>query len=81
VTTRGKRSSAPPPPAPPVPATERRRNRPLREVLDELLSHTRVIARRAKTMTPAELDYAQQRLEWLADEVWRLSTGEPTLPE
>ncbi|HUC39749.1 MAG TPA: hypothetical protein VMR92_02870 [Gemmatimonadales bacterium] len=81
MTTRGKRSSAPPPPAPPVPATERRRNRPLREVLDELLSHTRVIARRAKTMTPAELDYAQQRLEWLADEVWRLSTGEPTLPE
>ena len=80
MTTRGKRSSAPPPPAP-VPATERRRNRPLREVLDELLSHTRVIARRAKTMTPAELDYAQQRLEWLADEVWRLSTGEPTLPE
>jgi hypothetical protein len=50
-------------------------------VLEELLSHTRVIARRAKTMTPAELDYAQQRLEWLADEVWRLSTGEPTLPE
>jgi hypothetical protein len=50
-------------------------------VLDELLSHTRVIARRAKTMTAAELDYAQQRLEWLADEVWRLSTGEPTLPE
>ena len=81
MTTRGKRSSAPPPPAPHVPATERRRNRPLREVLDELLSHTRVIARRAKTMTPAELDYAQQRLEWLADEVWRLSTGEPTLPE
>ncbi len=81
MTTRGKRSSAPPAPAPPVPATERRRNRPLREVLDELLSHTRVIARRAKTMTPAELDYAQQRLEWLADEVWRLSTGEPTLPE
>jgi hypothetical protein len=60
---------------------ERRVNRPLREVLDELLSHTREIARRAKTMSPAELDYAQQRLEWLADEVWRLSTGEATLPE
>jgi hypothetical protein len=79
VTTRGKRGGA----SSPVhsstqspPATERRRNRPLREVLDELLSHTRDIARRAKTMTPAELDYAQQRLEWLADEVWRLSTGE-----
>jgi hypothetical protein len=60
---------------------DRRRNRPLREVLDELLTHTRDIARRAKAMTPAELDYAQQRLEWLADEVWRLSTGVATPPE
>lgn len=60
---------------------ERRVNRPLREVLDELLSHTREIARRAKTMTAAELDYAQQRLEWLADEVWRVATGETTPPE
>jgi len=50
-------------------------------VLDELLSHGREIARRAKSMTPAELDYAQQRLEWLADEVWRLATGEATPPE
>jgi len=83
VTTRGKRSAPSPPrpvSAPPV-VPERRRNRPLREVLDELLSHTRDIARRAKTMTPAELDYAQQRLEWLADEVWRLSTGEAPPPE
>jgi hypothetical protein len=60
---------------------ERRRNRPLREVLDDLLSHTREIARRSKSMTPAELDYAQQRLEWLADEVWRVATGEATPPE
>jgi hypothetical protein len=83
VTTRGKRSA--PSTARPVSTSpvvpERRRNRPLREVLDELLSHTRDIARRAKTMTPAELDYAQQRLEWLADEVWRLSTGEAPPPE
>jgi len=56
---------------------ERRRNRPLREALDELLEHTRLIVRRVKDMTPEELDYAQQRLEWLADEVWRLSTGQP----
>lgn len=63
------------------PGGERRRNRPLREVLDELLSHTREIARRAKLMSPAELDYAQQRLEWLADEVWRVATGEATPPE
>jgi hypothetical protein len=83
VSPRGKKSS----PSPPTPATstppgtERRRNRPLREALDELLSHTRDIARRAKTMTPAELDYAQQRLEWLADEVWRVTTGEAMPPE
>lgn len=54
---------------------ERRHNRPLREVLDDLLAHTRDIARRAKAMTPAEFDYAEQRLEWLADEVWRVATG------
>ena len=60
---------------------ERRSNRPLREVLDELLAHTREIARRAREMTPEELDYAQQRLEWLADEVWRIATGEATPPE
>lgn len=60
---------------------ERRRNRPLREVLDDLLTHARDIARRAKAMTPAELDYAQQRLEWLADEVWRVATGETAPPE
>lgn len=59
------------------PRAERRSNRSLREVLDDLLAHAREIARRAKEMSPAELDYAQQRLEWLADEVWRLSTGGP----
>ena len=56
------------------PKVERRRNRSLREVLDELLDHAREVARRAKEMTPAEVDYAQQRLEWLADEVWRVAT-------
>ena len=55
---------------------ERRSNQPLRELLDELLQHTRDIARRAKEMTPQELEYSQQRLEWLADEVWRVATGE-----
>ena len=91
MSTRDKKSSPPPsrarsaPPSPtptPIPVgEERRRNKPLREALDELLSHTRDIARRAKTMTPAELDYAQQRLEWLADEVWRVGTGEAPPPE
>jgi hypothetical protein len=59
----------------PRPKAERRHNQPLRELLDELLLHTREIARRAKAMTPAELDYAQQRLEWLADEVWHVAMG------
>ena len=59
--------------SPTPPAAERRRNPTLREVLDELVSHVRDIARRARSMSPAELDYAQQRLEWLADEVWRLA--------
>lgn len=68
-------------PAGVTPEADRRRNRPLREVLDELLGHAREIARRAKAMTPAELDYAQQRLEWLADEVWRVATGDATPPE
>jgi hypothetical protein len=85
MSTRDKKSPARAPrSAPPAQRPvqgERRRNRPLREVLDELLSHTRDIARRAKTMTPAEVDYAQQRLEWLADEVWRVATGEATPPE
>jgi hypothetical protein len=79
VSTRGKKS--PPSASHSSPQPERRTNQPLREVLDDLLSHAREIARRAKSMTPAELDYAQQRLEWLADEVWRLATGEATPPE
>ena len=66
---------------PPLPTGERRRNRPLRDALDDLLTHAREIARRAKAMSPAELDYAQSRLEWLADEVWRAATGEATPPE
>jgi hypothetical protein len=64
----------------PKPKVERRHNEPLREVLDELLRHARDIARRARAMTPAEVDYAQQRLEWLADEVWRAATGDETPP-
>ena len=75
------RESRRPKPASGEGTPERRRNRPLREVLDELLNHAREIARRAKAMTPAELDYAQQRLEWLADEVWRVATGEAPPPE
>jgi hypothetical protein len=63
-------------------AKERRQNHTLREVLGDLVSHARDIAQHAGTMTPAQLEQAQERLEWLADEVWRIATGpEPPPPE
>lgn len=54
---------------------ERRVHRVLREALDELVQHVRVVRRTLPTMAPHELDHAQERLEWLADEVWRLALG------
>jgi hypothetical protein len=56
------------------PAAERRVNRALREVLDELVEHVRYVARNVQTMSKQDLEYAQERLEWLADEVWRAAT-------
>jgi hypothetical protein len=50
---------------------ERRANRELREVLDEMVEHVRYVARNVKTMSPQDLEYAEERLEWLAEEVWR----------
>jgi hypothetical protein len=55
---------------------ERRRNHALRETLDELVQHVRVVARTLESMTPPEVAYAQERLEWLADEVWRIAAEE-----
>jgi len=56
------------------PAAERRVNRELREVLDELVEHVRYVARNVQTMSKQDLEYAEERLEWLADEVWRAAT-------
>jgi hypothetical protein len=53
------------------PTGERRHNRALREVLDELVEHVRYVARNVRTMGPRDIEYAEERLEWLADEVWR----------
>jgi hypothetical protein len=50
---------------------ERRKNATLREIMDEMLQHVRDIAQRSPEMSADEIEYAQQRLEWLADEVWR----------
>jgi len=54
------------------PLPERRRMRGLREVLDELIEYVRECARKSPDMGPSELEYAQERLQWLVDEVWRL---------
>jgi hypothetical protein len=50
---------------------ERRRQPELREVIQELLDHIRDLAGRARSLSEMELEYSQQRLEWLSDEVWR----------
>ncbi|MFI5278875.1 MAG: hypothetical protein ACHQU1_00160 [Gemmatimonadales bacterium] len=50
---------------------ERRSNPTLREALDELITHVRHVVRDVKTMSQQDLEYAQERLEWLAEEVWR----------
>jgi len=52
---------------------DRRYNHALREVLDELIQHVRQISRSRDALPRQELLEAQERLEWLADEVWRLT--------
>lgn len=58
-------------------AGERRRNPELRELLDELLAHVRSLARNAHDLGDQQRAYAQQRLEWLADEIWRVTIEQP----
>ena len=60
-------------------AGERRHNQTLRELLDELIVMVRVVSRTSSQMSPDELAYAQQRMEWLADEVWRSATQDGTV--
>jgi hypothetical protein len=60
----------------PPAASERRTHRVLREALDELVQHVRVVQRTLPSMAPHEIAHAQERLEWLADEVWRLALDE-----
>lgn len=50
---------------------ERRGNPSLREILDELVTHVRHVAKDVETMSQQDIEYAQERLEWLAEEVWR----------
>ena len=53
------------------PFVEKRERRTLRELLDEMVAYTRDLTRNARTMNEKQLEHAHQRLEWLADEVWR----------
>ena len=36
-----------------------------------MLEHVRTLCREYGEMAPHELEYSQEKLEWLADEVWR----------
>ena len=57
---------------------ERRVNHVLREVLDELIDHVRELSNRRGELSEQEVEYAQERLQWLADEIWHLAlSGEP----
>lgn len=53
---------------------ERRRNVALRELLDEMIQLSRHLSNHAPTLPSNELAYARERLEWLADEIWRQVT-------
>lgn len=76
--------------APERAARERRRNYELRELLEELLFLSRTLARKHSLMTREELTAAEERITWLAEQVYRaaiepvrlvperpLSAGEP----
>ena len=55
---------------------DRRQNVALRELLDELIQLSRHLSSHASTLPASELAYARDRLEWLADEIWRQVTVE-----
>lgn len=61
----------------PLPNGERRRNLELRERLDEIVQLARTLSRSGDEMSEAELEKALDRIEWLADEVWRSALHGP----
>jgi hypothetical protein len=69
------------PKGPPSDLPERRHNYTLREMLEEFVALARDVAARAATMTAEEREQAEQRLEWLADEVWRIASSGEAPPE
>ena len=53
---------------------DRRRNQPLRELLDEMIALARDLANHGAEMGSTELEYAHERMEWLAGEIWEQAT-------
>lgn len=75
MTKQRKRKTTPKRPSTSAPSSddERRTRMGLREVLNELVEHVRWLSGNLHQLSADQLDYAQDRLEWLADEVWRLT--------
>jgi len=63
-------------PSVPRSSSERRQNVVLRELLDEMIQLSRHLSNHAPTLPANELAYARERLEWLADEIWRQVTAD-----
>ena len=60
----------------PESSRDRRQNVALRELLDEMIQLSRHLSNHAPNLTASELAYARDRLEWLADEIWRDVTSD-----
>lgn len=58
-------------------AKERRWNLELRTRLDELMEIARDLSRHAPGMTETELRAELDRIEWLAEEIWRAAVYGP----
>lgn len=54
--------------------SERRENYELRELLEELLALTRTLARKHSLMTREELAIVEERIIWLAEEIYGAAT-------
>jgi hypothetical protein len=52
------------------PGDERRKNLTLRELLDEMIELARHLVNTRDRLNRAELEYARERMEWLAGEIW-----------
>jgi len=59
---------------PPIGPPERRRNQTLRELLDEMIDLARHLTNHVAELSPSELEYAHERMEWLAGEIWEHAT-------